>query len=265
MLNPASERLHPKSTALEGVLSVEACSAHAFSRHTHDEFGIGVMLEGAQDSASGRGLVRAEAGQVITVNPGEVHDGTPVGGAPRHWRMLYFTPAALAEVFEGHELPPGTELAHPVLNSPPAARAVLLLHCAVSSLSAPALVIDGLLMEAVSYLVDHPRNLLAAVPSAVAPARRTIDDAPEQVARLDELAALCGLSRFQFLRTFKAATGLPPHAYQVQRRLQLARRLILEGTGPAEAAVAAGFTDQSHLHRHFLRAYGYTPGRLARA
>jgi hypothetical protein len=64
-----------RRTRLPGVISVEARSRRVFSRHAHDEFGIGVVIDGAQDSASGRGLVRAEAGQVITVNPGEVHDG----------------------------------------------------------------------------------------------------------------------------------------------------------------------------------------------
>jgi AraC-like DNA-binding protein len=41
--------------------------------------------------------------------------------------------------------------------------------------------------------------------------------------------------------------------------------MILDGTTLVEAAAEAGFADQSHLTRHFLRAYGYTPGVLARA
>lgn len=50
----------------------------------HDQFGIGLVERGAQKSLSGRGMVEAEAGHVITVNPGEVHDGIPLGegGAP---------------------------------------------------------------------------------------------------------------------------------------------------------------------------------------
>lgn len=92
-----------------------------------------------------------------------------------------------------------------------------------------------------------------------------LDDDPAGETGLGELAGLCGLSRFHFLRMFKAATGLPPHAYQLQRRLHFARRLIRTGTPIAEAAVDAGFADQAHLSRHFLRAYGYTCGSMARA
>lgn len=90
-----------RRTNLPGVLSVEISSRRTYGRHTHDEYGIGVILDGAQDSASGRGQVRATKGQVITVNPNEVHDGIPLSGAPRHWRMLYFRPEIMASAFEG--------------------------------------------------------------------------------------------------------------------------------------------------------------------
>lgn len=54
---------------MDGVDAVSADTSHAFGRHIHDQFGIGVILRGAQKSLSGRGIVEAEAGDVITVNP----------------------------------------------------------------------------------------------------------------------------------------------------------------------------------------------------
>ncbi len=48
-------------------------------------------------------------------------------------------------------------------------------------------------------------------------------------------------------------------------RVRLAQRLLRSGLRPAAAAVAAGFADQSHLHRHFARIVGVTPGAYARA
>ncbi|MEB2665974.1 helix-turn-helix transcriptional regulator, partial [Bordetella parapertussis] len=99
----------------------------------------------------------------------------------------------------------------------------------------------------------------------IARARQRIDDDPAAALTLADLAQACGLSRYQVLRGFAHATGLPPHAYQTQRRLQLARRLILQGVPLAETAAACGFADQSHLSRLFARSYGMTPGRYARA
>lgn len=99
-----------------------------------------------------------------------------------------------------------------------------------------------------------------AVPAAIALARQRIDDDPAAPLGLEDLARLTGLSRFQVLRAFQRATGLPPHAYQTQRRAHLARRLILAGCPLAEAAAASGFADQSHMTRLFTRHYGLPPG-----
>ncbi|WP_171524191.1 AraC family ligand binding domain-containing protein, partial [Acinetobacter baumannii] len=59
---------------MAGVEAIAAETRPSFTRHTHEQFGIGVIDRGAQVSASGRGPVEAGAGDTITVNPGEVHD-----------------------------------------------------------------------------------------------------------------------------------------------------------------------------------------------
>jgi AraC-like DNA-binding protein len=59
--------------------------------------------------------------------------------------------------------------------------------------------------------------------------------------------------------------GITPHAYLVQRRVRLARGLLAAGRTPAQAAAEAGFADQSHLTRAFLRQLGVTPGRYRAA
>ncbi|PTC00738.1 AraC family transcriptional regulator, partial [Thalassospira xiamenensis] len=99
----------------------------------------------------------------------------------------------------------------------------------------------------------------------IARAKAMIDDAPDENLSLADLANAAGLSRFQTVRHFTRATGLTPHAYIIQRRLDLSRRLIATGTALADVAATAGFADQSHLNRHFIRAYGLSPGRFKRA
>nr|WP_278259815.1 helix-turn-helix domain-containing protein [Nocardioides convexus] len=53
---------------------------------------------------------------------------------------------------------------------------------------------------------------------------------------------------------------MPPHRYLVGRRIDAARRALLRGERPADVAAAVGFHDQAHLHRHFRRMLGVTPG-----
>jgi transcriptional regulator GlxA family with amidase domain len=60
-------------------------------------------------------------------------------------------------------------------------------------------------------------------------------------------------------------TGLPPHALQLALRIRKARRLLESGESIADVAAATGFADQSHLHRHFQRSLGLTPGEYRRS
>ncbi len=70
------------------------------------------------------------------------------------------------------------------------------------------------------------------------------------------------LSRYHFMRLFKAQTGLTVHAYVRQKRLIQAARLIREGTPAVRAAAESGFADYSAFHRAFRELFGTSPGRL---
>lgn len=102
-----------------GVQAILADTRHTFARHTHDQFGIGVIGRGAQKSASGRGKVEAGPGDTITVNPGEVHDGTPIGEEGRAWNMLYFEPSVVAAAAQDihQRLAPNYEFVRPVMSN----------------------------------------------------------------------------------------------------------------------------------------------------
>lgn len=78
---------------------------------------------------------------------------------------------------------------------------------------------------------------------------------------LTALAAVADLSPSHFARRFKAATGQAPHRYVLARRVNGAKRLLLETDMPlAEVAAATGFSSQAHLTGIFGRAVGMTPG-----
>jgi AraC-like DNA-binding protein len=95
---------------------------------------------------------------------------------------------------------------------------------------------------------------------AIRRAVELLHDAFADPLTLDELARASELPKMRFLRSFKRNVGMSPHAYQVKLRVDLARRMLVRGAGVADAAAAAGFCDQSHLHRHFTRSVGVTPG-----
>ena len=82
-------------SSFRGVEAMTLVSNHHFPRHAHDQFGFGMITSGAQRSWSGAGQVEASAGDVIFCNPGEMHDGIPLDGKVRRWRIVYFEPALI--------------------------------------------------------------------------------------------------------------------------------------------------------------------------
>ncbi|MDR7268443.1 AraC-like DNA-binding protein [Pelomonas saccharophila] len=248
-------------SAMPGVEVVAADSAHAFGRHTHDQFGIGLIERGAQKSASGRGMVEAGPGDMITVNPGEVHDGKPFDSSGRRWRMLYVDPDRVLDAAQDIAPTTAFEFTSPVIRD-----AVLVARFRALFEAATA---DGALRSETALLALIAR-LLQPVPSerpalaaGVAAARERIDDDPSATPTLAAMAADAGLSRYQFLRAFTRLTGLPPHAYLLQRRVQHARGLVRGGMALVDAAAASGFADQSHMTRCFVRNFGLTPGSFS--
>lgn len=246
------------------VTAVKACSAQRFARHSHDEYGLGVVLAGAQRSWSGRGMVEAGPGDLITVNPGEVHDGMAVGES-RTWAMLYLdvekVAAIAGDVHEGR--PHEQEFEHPVLRRPRTARRFAAAFAAHAHRNEDAM--NEQLILLLAEVLRHPAQKPANPVPSMARVKARIDDDPAANHPLEELARLSGVGKFATLRGFTRLTGLTPHAYLVQRRLALARTLLRRGLGLADAGCAAGFADQSHFHRAFVRRYGMTPGVYAAA
>ena len=81
--------------------------------------------------------------------------------------------------------------------------------------------------------------------------------------RLDGLAALAGLSTDHFARAFHQSVGVPPHTYLLRRRLEHVEHMLRETHAPlSEIALATGFSDQSHLARHFRRWAGMSPRQV---
>jgi AraC-like DNA-binding protein len=238
-----------------------------FPRHAHDDYGIGLMLSGGHRSWSGRGPVEALPGDLIAVNPGEMHDGAPIRGAIRVWRMTYLRPAIVAGLADDAGARP-FEFARPCFRDEAAAGLVASLFTALAGRTGCALPIEELLVALAARLFSNhaarPRRG-SSPPPPIAKILQKLDDEPSARVTLAELASIAGISRFQLLRAFSQEVGVTPHAYLVQRRVRLARELMRRGRAPAEAALEAGFSDQSHLTRAFGRCYGVTPARFRAA
>ncbi len=262
----ARHRAEQHRTALAGVEAVSLRSDRGFPRHAHDTYGIGILLEGGHRSWSGRGPVEAGPGECIAVNPGEMHDGHPVGRAARSWRMLHLDPALLADLDPGRS---GTvEIVRPAFRDPALATGLLAAHALLADPATDPMAGETALLRVLRRLLDRHGDRRIRSAKAAPCIRRAVDlieAAPERPLTLADLAAAAGIGRFQLLRAFARDVGTTPHAYLLQRRVRLARAALARGETPAASALLAGFADQSHLTRAFGRQFGTTPARYRAA
>ena len=95
--------------------------------------------------------------------------------------------------------------------------------------------------------------------------RRYIRSHIGQPLTLDDLAAQAALSRYHFVRAFRAATGLTPMRYLRRMRVEAGRALLVGTPLPLKAIAAqVGFADRHHFARAFRQETGRTPGSLRR-
>jgi AraC-like DNA-binding protein len=201
------------------------------------------------------------------VNPGEMHDGSPLDGKPRSWKMLFVEPQITIETVADEERSRTTILQPTVRDRGQSIRFRRLFE-AITNPHPDGLYIEECFVSTLTYAFRHHGNQRpmrnAALPS-VDKIVQLIDSAPERALSLQAMAQIAGASRFHFLRGFARVTGATPHAYILQQRIRLARRLLAAGKEPGQASAEAGFADQSHMTRAFVRQFGITPGSYRQA
>jgi AraC family transcriptional regulator len=135
------------------------------------------------------------------------------------------------------------------------------------------LYLDGLAVAAASRIVNchsSAKKQTAQRNEGLSGARlkRVLSFIEERLAEdlsLDQIAAVAGVSTSHVKGLFRKSMGVPVHQYVIQRRVELAKRLILEDqTSIADVALAAGFSHQSHMARHMRRLLGMPPRALKR-
>jgi AraC-like DNA-binding protein len=262
---PPREEVSAWRPRIPGV--VEVFHAHfteyAYPMHVHEAWTLLIV----DDGAVRYDLERHEHGtphDTVSLLPPHVpHNGSPATPQGFRKRVLYLDGSVLGDDLIGPAVD-GPDLRDPVLR-----RRVGQLHTALAR--------PGDELEAASRLTLigerlrtqlRPRVAVSAPRRDPALARRLRELLDERVVEglgLEEAARLLHAHPAHLVRAFSSAYGIAPHQYLMSRRVDRARRLLLDGRPPGEVASRTGFFDQSHLTRHFRKLVGSTPGRYASA
>ncbi len=274
MPNDADKREWSRYYRLDDAGSVAALHArfvtHRYPRHVHDYFVVGLVESGVQAYTYRGARHQTPAGQVFLVNPNEPHTGEAATPSGYVYRTLYPSVDLLVRVAEslgaGRNVP---FFRAATVDDRLLVRRLALLHARLAERAA-RVEVESLLLAAMACLVSHHGNLVTMPKppgrerAAVRMAREYMEAHFDDDLSLSQLAELVALSPYHFARVFERESGLPPHAYLESVRVRKAREYLDQGMDLAAAALAAGYSDQSHLTRRFKRFLGVTPGQYRR-
>lgn len=251
---------------------------HVYPPHAHDTWTLMVVDDGVVRYDLHRHEHGAPTGTVLLLPPHIAHTGRSATPHGFHKRVLYLDADVVDTALAGRAVDEPTladdllrvrlDQLHRVLDASFHLPVTASPHCGPGRPDTPwpagALEAESrlaLIADRIARRLDRPAP--PGPPGLAGALRDLLDSRLAGGITLREAGALLHADPAHLVRSFGREFGLPPHRYLVTRRVEAARRLLLDGRPIADVAATVGFHDQSHLHRHFTRLVGTTPRRFA--
>lgn len=258
-----------RDPALPYAESRRAChSRSCYKPHSHPTFSIGSvdrgrsLFTGASDSS-----VTLRSGTLVFVPASRAHSCNPAPDTAWSYQMLHLDAAWRHAVREEYGMSRIDTEPIRIVAEPAAyarfSRLNTLLFSQVDSCDKEAALIEfiGKCDEAQGKCIDLPA-ISGPLSRQIAPVLDLLRQEPATATGLADLAHVAGMSRYQLIRAFRVITGLTPHAWKLNQRINVAREKIRSGDDIAGVAHCLGFADQAHFQRVFKAYAGITPGRF---
>ena len=256
-----------RTVRLEGVSSLQATmSEFSYSRHAHEEYSFGAPVAGQQNFFCNSKYHSCKPGDVIIFNPDDVHDGERGSAQPLEYSMLYVDVESMTPWLRHHGMEPNTigRFTDNSLSAPFISRQIVALSQMVRN--------DlGNRIELESGLGELARSLCAFFGHDFAMPRRKrrnaimrrckefiLEYCSEDIS-VEDISAVSCMSKYHFIREFRAEFGVTPYQYVINCRLNLAKRDLSLGANIQDVIAHYQFSDLSHFNRRFKKSFGVTP------
>ncbi|WP_218574481.1 AraC family transcriptional regulator [Halopseudomonas laoshanensis] len=243
-----------------------------YALHSHTQWSLGAITEGESTFIYRDDQYQINAGTLVLMNPGWVHACNPIADQPWAYLMLYVDVDWLSRLrYEAGLLDEvqWQDISTAVISDTGWYSGYLRM---VSCLLDPLSTLLEKQSEAVEYLsalmldlAGQQARSFTKAPGILRELAAYLDDNAAEEISLDALCERSGYSPGHLIRAFKQYFGLTPHAYLINRRIQLGQLELKVGRPIAEAALNAGFTDQPHFQRTFKRLVAATPRQYQQA
>lgn len=251
------ETLRLEAYRLEGIVQ-------PFPNHFHDHYVIGYIESGARWMSCKHREYTLGAGDIVLFCPGENHTCAQVNGKALDYRGFNIPQATmldLAEEVSGKRELPGFERNQ--VHDEDLACSLRGLHEMVMGGSLEFEKEELLLLIVSTLIKNYGQPFEASALEYREEVERCCAFLEQRYAggiSLNQICACAGLSKSALLRSFTRCKGVTPYRYLKTVRINEAKKLLERGFSPAEAALSAGFSDQSHFTNCFNMFAGMTPG-----
>jgi len=259
------------SQCIDSNLGIELLHAtyttHQFAPHFHKGYAIGVIEKGEYSYLYRGNTEYISQGQIVVINPYEIHTGRAVRETGWTYRMFYPSISFMENLSSEIERKPSPApfFEETIINDSQTAALFITAHASLGDQE--KFTYETLLREAFSMLITRYGKKYPPQQEFLSRKTRYIDTAIDfmheyyhQKITLSKVANLCELSPYYFIRLFTKEKGVLPHIYLMNLRVNYALDMVRKGYTLSESALLAGFADQSHMNRWFKRILGYTPG-----
>jgi len=263
---------YSRPSRLQGVELLSCQDADFnFPRHFHPAYCIWLNINGGEHYFHNGNTGILQPTEFGIVAPGEVHANNAIDHTNRNLMTFYVQTEQLEKIAAqiDEKSSPAIEFRSQFYQDTECLRLLVRLFTCLQS-STSAMEQESAFLEVFSLLscrhaaVSPQQNPVGIDKTRV---RRIIEILHDRLAEnvsLNELSCQLDCTPYYLIRFFKKVTGLTPYAYLQHLRLEQARELIWQGDQLVEVALETGFSDQSHLTRHFKAHFGITPGEYKR-
>jgi AraC-like DNA-binding protein len=245
--------IYKKST---GVTALSASfTDFKYKKHSHKEYAIGVTLRGIQQYNLDGSFQSSYKNGVMLFNPEQPHDGMAHDESGIDYVMLYIEPAILIEILGRNDI---FLFSSPIVYNNKLEQRILNLSNAILREENEAFTSELLISLADCFAGNSLNVNYKTNNTIITRAKEMICSNFNKVISLDDICAEMDMSKFKFIRLFKANTGISPYQYFLNGKLELAKKLIEKNRDVYSAVAECGFVDLTHLNRHFKSIYGVT-------
>ena len=258
-----SERFFKDPNLPFAELRCSRSSSDSFKPHMHRTLGIGAVDDGEVIYTLIGETASLVPGTLVVFNPEALHACNPAEGSVRSYYMLHLDTDWCLKVQQtlwnvgGFIAAEKTRIENAALYEAYCRTMVLLMdgqvHLEEKEQALYELICD------IFTVVCRPGESRETTGGDVARLKKLLSTDLQRDWPLDSLAASLDANPYTLIRSFKAVTGITPHAYRMNCRIEKARELLREGREIADTALECGFFDQSHFHRYFKAMTTVTP------